>query len=142
MGVSQATSGFGVLFKAGNGSSSETFTTIAEVKSISGPALSLEIIDVTHMESPSLYREKLPSFKDAGEVTLEVNFLPGHATQQAVITDFEARTKRNFQIIWTDSGATAWEFSGYYTGFAPSAGIDDAMTATITITVTGGITIS
>ena len=142
MAATVGTSGFGTLFKAGDGASSETFATIAEVKSISGPGLSMDTIDATHMESPSNYREVLPSFKDGGEVTLEVNFLPGTSAQTVVTTDFEARTRRNFQVQWSDTANTTWSFAGYYTGFSPSAVVDDILTASITIKTTANIVIS
>ncbi len=142
MAATVGTSGFGTLLKAGDGASSETFAAIAEVKSITGPSLSLETLDATHMESPSNYREVLPSFKSAGEVTFEVNFLPATSGQTVVTTDFEARTKRNFQLVFPDTGTTTWSFAGYYTGFTPSAAVDDMLSASITITVDGAVTIS
>ena len=142
MAATVGDSGFGTLLKAGDGASSESFTAIAEVKSITGPSLSMETIDATHMESPSNYREILPSFLNAGEVTLEVNFLPATTAQTVVTTDFAARTKRNFQLVFPDTGTTTWSFSGYYTGFTPSAAVDDMLSASITITVDGAVAIS
>ena len=142
MAATTGTSGFGTLLKAGNGGSpTETFTTIAEIKSISGPQLSIEMIDATHMESPSSYREMKPSFKDGGEVTFDVNFLPANATHTALTTDFEAKTLRNFKITWPNTGATVWSFSAYVTGFQPSAAIDDMLSASVTLKISGAVTI-
>lgn len=142
MAVSIATSGFGTLLKAGNGASSETFAAIAEVKSISGPALIAEIVDRTHMESPNSFREKLPSLLDTGPITFSVNFLPATAAQTVITTDLKARTKRNFQLVFPDTSTTTWSFSGYYTNFSPNAEIDGVLSADVEITVTGAVTIS
>jgi hypothetical protein len=142
MAATVATSGFGTLFKAGNGASTEVFTTIAEVKSISGPSISVETLDATHMQSLNNYREMLPSFISGGEITLELNFLPATSAQKCITTDLAARTKRHFQIVWTNTAGTKWSFSGYYTGFTPNAAIDGVLSASVTITVTAGITIS
>lgn len=142
MSATAGTSGFGTLLKIGNGASTEVFTTIAEVKSISGPNMSLETLDATHMESPSGFREILPSFKVPGEITLECNYLPANSTHQGIITDFRNRTKRNFKLVLPDTTTTEWRFSGYITGFSISAAVDAMLAASITITVTGDVTIS
>lgn len=142
MAATEGTSGFGTLLKRGNGATVEVFTTVAEVKSISGPGLSMETIDATHMESPNAFRELLPSFKSAGEVTLEMNFLPANSNQQGFVEDFQDRVKRNWKLVFPDTATTTWSFSGYITGFAPSAAVDSILTASATIAVTGDVTIS
>ncbi len=137
MGATAGTSGFGTLFKRGNGASSELFSSVAEVKSISGPNLSMETIDATHMESPTGFREMLPSFKSGGEVTVELNFLPGASNHQNLLTDFSNRTLRNFQIVWPTTPAVTWGFSGYITAFAPNVAVDDILSASMTVTISG-----
>lgn len=144
MAQSTATAAFGTLLKVGDGGGPEAFTTLAEVTSISGPALSMDTIDVTHMESPDDFREMIPSFKSGGEVTVELNFLPANATQDAttgILADFNSRTLRNFQIVWTDAGNTTWAFSAYVTGFEPSAPVDDKLSASMTLTISGNPTL-
>ena len=142
MSATIGTSGFGTLLKAGNGATSEVFTSIAEVKTISGPKITLEMLEATHMESPSGFREWLPSFKDGGEVTFGVNFLPASTSHKAITTDMAARTKRNFKVVWPNTAPTTWSFSGYYTQFEPTAGVGDMLSAQVTIRVTGAVTIS
>lgn len=142
MAATVGSSGFGTLLKRGDGATVESFATVAEVKSISGPSLSMETIDATHMESPSGFREWLPSFKDGGEVTFDLNFLPATAAQTGLTTDFRNRTKRNWKIFWPNTGTTKWSFSGYVTGFTPSAAVGDILAASATIKVTGDVTIS
>lgn len=142
MAATVGVSGFGTLLKAGNGATVETFTTIAEIKNIKGPAITLEMLDATHMESPNGFREWLPSFKDSGEVTFTCNFLASTSGHKAMTTDLYARTKRNFQLVFPNTAATRWSFSGYYVNFAASAGISEILTADVTIRVTAGVTIS
>lgn len=143
MAATNGTSGFGTLLKVGNGGSpTETFAAIAEVKSISGPQISMEFIDATHMESPSGYREVLPSFKDGGEVSFDVNFLPANSTQTGLTTDFENQTLRNFKIVWPDAAPTTWAFSAYITGFQPNASIDDVLSASVTLKISGAVDFS
>lgn len=115
----------------------EVFTTVAEVTNISGPGLALDTIEVTHFESPDAFREFIPSLKDPGSVSLDLNFLPANLNQQGFLTDYLNRERRNFQIVWSDADATTWQFGGYVTSFEPSAAIDDKLSASAEIKVTG-----
>jgi hypothetical protein len=129
MPASNVKSGFGTLLKKGA-------TTIAEVVSISGPGIQAETIDATHMESPDNAREFIGSLVDSGELTAEVNFLPGNATQKTFIADIYNKVKASYSIVWID-GPTTWTFDAIPTGFEPGAEIDDKLQASITLKLTG-----
>jgi len=78
--MTDALSSFGTLLKIGDGSTAEQFTTIAEVRDISGPALNLGTEEVTPQTAPGGWREHVPTLLSAGEVTFEVNFVPTEET--------------------------------------------------------------
>ena len=126
---------------ASGSAGTEIFTTIAEITNISGPEESLELIDATHMESPNAFREYIPSLLDGGELQLDLNFLPANANQQGLRDDLRNRTRRNFRVVWPDAGTTTYAMSGYVTSFSPSAQIDDKLSASATVKVTGPITV-
>lgn len=138
---SSAVSGFGTLLQIGDGATpTENFTTIAEVKSISGPSLSADTIDVTNMSSPNGWREFIQGPKDGGEVTFDVNFLPTNATHNAatgLLRDFKNGTRRNFKLVFPNPGNTTWQFAAIVTGFEVSAPVDDVLGASITLKLTG-----
>lgn len=127
---------------AGGAAGAEVFTTVAEVTNISGPDESLELIDATHMESPGSRREFIPSLLDSGEITLDLNFLPSDANQNGLREDLNNRVRRNFQIVWTDDEETTYSFAGYVTSHSKTAQIDDKLSASVTIKITGDITVS
>lgn len=140
--MSLAVSGFGTLVKREVPVGSGTYVAIAEVKSINGPNLSTDTIDVTHMASPGGYREFIASFKDGGEVTFELNFLPQDGTQDAstgLIADFNARLVRSYQIAFPDPGNSTATFSGLITGFSVTEQMDQVLGANCTIKVSGAI---
>lgn len=140
MAETQARIGYGTLFKYGDGASPEVFTTVAEVYEISGPSLSREIPDATHMESPDGYREFLGGLKDGGEVTIEANFLPAHASQNAstgVISFFDAGERRNYQIVWPTSPTTSWQFAAVVQSVEPAAPVDDKLNLSVTFKLSG-----
>lgn len=144
--ATNALAGFGTLLKIGDGGTpTEVFTTIAEVKDITPPKLSMDTDDVTHQTSPGGWKEKLPTLLDAGEVTFELNFIPTDATQgysTGLIKDLVNKTRRNFQLVFPDSGSTTWAFAAFVTGFEPSAPVGGTLTASVTLTVTGQPTLA
>ena len=115
---------------------------IAEVVSITGPTLSRNPIDVTYMQSadgsattPDGWREFIGGLADGGEVTFELNFLPGLAGHKTLITDLTG-VKQSFSIEWAGTAADIWTFNALVIGFEPSAQIDDKLSASVTMKVT------
>lgn len=117
----------------------EVFTTIAEITNISGPGIKMDLIDATHMESPNSFREYIPSLLDGTEISFDLNYLPGDTNQGGLREDQLARAIRNYQIVWTDEDGSTDSFAGYVTDFTPSAKIDDKLSASATIKITGPI---
>lgn len=143
--MTEAISSFGTLLKMGDGGATEAFTTIAEVKDISGPALALGTEEVTSHSSPGGWREHVPTLLEAGEVSFDVNFVPANATHDpatGLIADMVARTKRNFQLVFPDTASTTWEFRAYVTGFEPSEPVEGALTASVSLMITGAPTLA
>lgn len=139
--MSNAVAGYGTLLKLGDGGGPETFTTIAEVKDVTGPGMEADTIESTNHSSPNGWKEYLAGMLDAGEVTFSVNFIPSDATQDdatGLIFVMKQRLKRNFQLLWPGPGANRLcAFPALVTGFEPTAPVDDALTADITLKVTG-----
>lgn len=137
--ASSAKSAFGTLLKLHDGVS--TYTTIAEQTSVTMSGPTVETIDVTNHDSPSAYREFIPSLIDGGECTFEGNWVPSNAVQAQVRTDMVARTRRLFQIVYPTSPAKTHAFAGYFTTFSVGeATVDGKLTASGTIKIDGPIT--
>lgn len=129
----------GTLLKRGNGATSEVFSTVNGVKNLDGPGLSREYIDVTHHTSSGGYRERRPSFKDAGQITFDLLWDPADTVHEGLLTDYEGDTLRNFQEVFTDASSTTWQAAGYLSQFEISAPIDDALMARCAIDITGAV---
>jgi predicted secreted protein len=135
--MSNAFSGVGTKFRRWSGTQ---WVAIAEVKSISGPTMSREMIDVTNLDSTGGYREFIPSFRDGGTVTLSMNFT--FAGYQALKADFQSDTLVNYEILLLDNtNAYSVEFSGYVQDLPINVTFDDAVTTDVTIKVTGEVTL-
>lgn len=124
-----AINAFGTLLKMGA-------TEIAEVTNISAPSVSRDSIEYTSHSSAGGFREFMPGLKDGGEVSLDINWDPSNATHQSLYTQLNTGTANTaFSIVFPN----AWEFNfnGHVTGFDATAPIDDRLTASVTIKVSG-----
>jgi predicted secreted protein len=143
--MSNAFSGVGTTLKQLN--SSSVLSTIAEVKSISGPDLSKEVIDVTSLDSTGGYREFIASFRDGGNVSLNVNFT--RAGFDALKTVFDADNEEGlaqYTIEFQDGQGTAGAntqiiFNAYVVEMPVSITFDDAVMFDVTLKVTGQVTV-
>ncbi len=142
--MSNAAMGAGAAFGIGDGASSESFSDLSEVLSISPPSQSTDIIDVTHLKSTNRLREFIAGFIDPGDVSLELNHVPGSAADTAIQALEGLSTTTNFRVTFPDgtSGSVTWIFAGFLSGYEPNISPDDKMTASITIKVTGATTVS
>jgi hypothetical protein len=133
-----ALSSQGVTIAVGAGSPDDP-TTIPEVSSINGPSGSATIIDVTDLSSTA--KEKTMGLMDEGQVTLDINYLPDNAVHETLRTARANKTLKSFVITFTDTAPASWfRFNGYVTGFAVTAGVDQALKASVTIEITGAVT--
>ncbi|MFA5162091.1 MAG: phage tail tube protein [Elusimicrobiales bacterium] len=140
--MSEAISGFGTKLKMGDGASPEVFSDIAAVSKVGGPGVSLDTIDVTADDSPGGYKEYAAGLLDAGEIKLELNFLPANASQTGLLTALTSRAAKNFKLVFPDTANTTWSFSAFVTNFEPDAPVDGKLAASVTLKITGQPTLA
>lgn len=140
--ASAAIPAYGTLLKRETSPGSGVYATVAEVKSMSGPSMKGDVIDVTTHSSAAAgaWREKISSLLDPGEVTFALNLVPASAGHKSLLADFTGRVKTAFKFVFPDIGATEWLFSGYITNFGAKATVDGVLEADMTVTLTGAPT--
>jgi hypothetical protein len=117
---------------------SVTFTNIAELRDITPPALTRnEIETTTHNETDDAY---LVGIRRHGPMTFTINWLPsgasfGHDHITGLQAAWATGSRDIYRITFPDG--SKWTFSGYVTNFAPSAPVDDVLSADVTIRPTG-----
>lgn len=140
MAQSNAFSGVGTTFSrssAGSSGGGTSYSTIAEINNIDGPSMSRDTIDVTSLDSTGGYREFIASFRDGGEVTLDMNFTrDGYVDMK---DDFESDSKVWYKITLNDTGNTELEFEGLVTALGVAIPMDDKVTASVTIKISGQV---
>lgn len=140
-----AKSSFGTFLKLGDGASSETFTTVTEVLDIKGPNMESQTEDVTSHSSTAAWVEKIVTLLEAGDVTFDVNWIPGHATQSysaGLLKDMINKTLRNFQLVIPAASTVTWTFAAYVTRFQPDLKVKGAQRASIRLEITGQPTLA
>ena len=135
--MSNAIAGVGTRFRRWSGSA---WVDIAEINSISGPSMTREQIDVTSLDSTGGYREFIAGFRDAGTISLSVNFT--RSTYELMQGDFEDDDNQNYEIVLPDDELTSIEFEGIVTEMPLSITADDKVTVDVTIKISGEITVN
>jgi predicted secreted protein len=142
MPASTALLGYGSVFQIVSDSSPDLYVELAEIKSITPPSISVDQVEVTHMQSPNRYREFISGLLDGGEASFEMNFIPGSTSDDRLFELLNLPTgvsRRRACRISYPNGVT-WSFEAEVTGYEPDIPFDDAMTATVTLKVSGTIT--
>lgn len=123
-----------------------TFVTIGQVRDISGPSLGRDTVETTTRDSSNAWREFIKGLKNAGEVTFEVVFDPdlsSHSYATGILSDFASEsTLAKWRISFPDTTPTTFTFGGIVTTFETSMPMEDALTASVTIKVTGAVTVA
>lgn len=134
---SSAVQSQGTVIKYSPTGSPPSWTTIPEVRTIGGPDGSSPLIDVTDLSSTA--KEYLVGLKDEGSIQLGIFYIPANAVHIALRDAWSDRTQLQFQMTFADSGTTIWEFTAYVQNFQASLGVDEPVTGTVTLKITGEI---
>jgi predicted secreted protein len=116
------------------------FVAVANVKSITGPSLKLDTVDVTTHDSTLGWEEAIGTVLREGEVKVELEYDPADDTQDATAVGGLAYCLKNkllkhFKVTWP--GPVSWTFPGYVVAFEPSGPHDKDLTATVSIRIAG-----
>lgn len=124
--------------------SPDTWTTVAEVGNITPPAFARDAQDATHTESTEGWREFIPGLKDAGEMSCELNLVPDSATMDLILGTFDSDELQQVRILFADGTQTGpsptcsrFTCFGIITGFPLEAPMEDKMSATVTVKISG-----
>jgi len=135
---------YGSSFQIGDGATPENFATVAEVRDMTAPSFQRDTIEVTNQDSSGGFREFIAGWRDAGEVTLELNWLPGNATHDestGLLSHYLDDEVRNYKLILPDTVLTI-AFAGVITDFPPDLALESQGTVSVTIKITGEPTFS
>lgn len=123
----------GTKFRVGSGNAAKL---VGGLTNINGIEITAETIDVTDLSNDTGYREKLPGFKEVGDVTFS-GFLDGaDAGQDEMYTLLNSRAQSDFEIEFPAAIGKKWTFQGYVIRFSTSVDVGGAVTFESTVAVT------
>lgn len=114
------------------------FSEIGELRDITPPALTRNEIEMTtHNEEDDSY---VVGIRRHGTMTFNVNFVPsdsdvGHDHLTGLQKAWFDGTRDIYKVQYPDG--SSWLFSGFVSNFAPSAPVDDRLSADVSIRPTG-----
>lgn len=124
--VSEAVSGLKVTYSIGA-------VPIAEIKNVSGPSIKADVVDVSNVTTSDGFAQSLVGLIDGGEVSFDLNIVPGTGGWAALVALWAAGTKSAHVITWA-AGKTC-TFQGIITALSPTAPLAGGATASATCKV-------
>lgn len=117
------------------------YTAIAQVTSITPPAMAQGEVEVTHLGNT--WRQFIPTVLDGGEVTFTIEWDPAAASHVELLNSFTTQISPYWKVAFPDTGTADAQFVGFLKGFEfGEATVDSVMTANLTIRTTSAITVS
>ena len=115
------------------------FIPMGEPKDFSGPQITQQFADFTHMQSPFGYQEQKPTYKSSGQITFNVNRVPGDPGQEALIEATNANPTElcDFEVEFPDGSEFAFQA---YPGLSFTSPMSGPIEMAVTLTVTGPVT--
>ncbi|MDX0410117.1 phage tail tube protein [Sinorhizobium medicae] len=114
------------------------FAFVAEVNSVTPGAAEVDRIDATHMQSPNRRREYIAGLIDNGEASFEMNFVPGSASDVLIRGLLDSGASVQHRITFPNGHRVT--YNAVITGYEKEIPVDDKMTATVTVAVSGAET--
>jgi len=108
------------------------------VGNVTPPNEQVDEVDITHMKSPDATRQFIQGLANPGDMTMDINYVPGNDTDEYIIAWRASRETRNVRITYpTDVVDT---FPAFVKGYAPSLAVGDKSGAQLTLKVAGAVT--
>ena len=137
--MTNAAIGYGSLYEIWDASLvTPAFVQVAEVFNVTPGEATADRIDATHYQSPDRRREYISGLIDPGEASIELNWEPGSNTDVLLRDLFTSGATVEHRITFPNNVTLTYDAS--IIGFSKAIPLDDRMTATITVAVSGAET--
>lgn len=108
---------------------------MGEVIEITPGEATSERVQATHMQSPGRRHEYISGMIDNGEGSFQINWVPGNATDVTLRGLLASGATEEHTIVFPNGVTVA--FNAQVTGFSKAMPLEDRMTATITVAISG-----
>lgn len=130
------TIGYGTSLSYSTNGTTSTLVKIAQVRSISGPDYSADNPECTTLDSTSRVREFAAGLIDPGELTFEIIYDASDTTHKALVDLMSKQVKSLFEVVYPTTTQDE-NFVGFVSGLGIERPLDDVITASVSIKITG-----
>lgn len=135
MGATEAQIGYGTKYEIEDAAGSGTFFEVGEVTEVTPGEEAADQVEATHMQSPGRRRERIAGLIDPGEASFGINWIPGNETDQFLRGLLKSGERRLHKQTYPNGVSVT--YTGAITGYSKAVPLDDRMTATITVAISG-----
>lgn len=131
----------GTTMEISDVASPATYVPISQVRSIAGPTVKPNIVDVTTHDTPGFWRRKIAVLIDAGTVSFDLNFNVAdatHAFATGLWNQMVGLVLSGFRNIFPN-GAGTLKYKGYVGQHEFAAPVDNVLMAKIQLAITDEI---
>ena len=133
--------GVGATLQVGSNASPTTWTSIAEVVTISGPEVSSDLVEASTLDSAAGYKEFIAGNQDGGTLSLTLNFVNTSA-QRDLRALQGALVASPFRLLLPTSPTSWFYFDGRLVDWSQGAEPNAPMQAEVGIKISGAVTFS
>ena len=132
----------GTVVKISDVASPIAYSSIGQVRSITGPTVKPHVVDITTHDTPGFWRRKLAVLIDPGDISFEINFDHAdatHAFTTGMWNQLIGLVKSGIQMVFPNAAGTL-TFLGYLGQHEFMVPVDNVLAAKIQIAITDAIT--
>jgi len=132
----------GTVIKIGDEASPAAGAAISQVRSITGPTVKPNLVDITTHDTVGNWRRKITALIDPGDISFEMNFDSTdatHAFTTGLWSMMIALTHVGMEVIFPNANGNL-QFGGFVAGHEFAAPVDNVLSAKITLGITDAIT--
>ncbi len=121
------------------------FTKIGQIQKLSSSGQKSNFADITNIDSPSAFIERLPTTLDSGTLSFTCVSNPADSGQLMLLAAFNAQTKLTCKLQYPPVGTQVTGLLKTFSAYAsqatdPTLSISDASTIDAELTITGPVT--
>lgn len=132
--------GYGAEFEVRDGTQSDSdWVSLGLITNLTPPNDTVDQIDITHMQSPGRRKQYVAGLSDPGEMSLDLNYMPGRPTDEFVIAWRRSGETRESRIKYPTTTSLVDTFPTFVSSYAPGIPAADKMTATLGLKVAGDV---
>jgi hypothetical protein len=114
--------------------------TIVELRNASDIGMAFAMAEVTAHDGNG-WSSSIPTLKRGKPITLDINWVPGNASHQALLTAAQNRASTAFSVTFPTTGNPTWSFNAFVGDFSvPAVPVDNALPLRVIITPDGVMT--